>query len=96
MVKFGVSWRFRILDWARKKVDCWAKERERAIVEAQTGNTRKNVFSSSICVTLHSFHRSDTSSNSVSSITAALSKNLKTKEFDHVISQKNGWLFSKP
>jgi hypothetical protein len=64
------------LAWLMKKVESWANEIERAMVDAHTGRTLMKDLNSSTWVTVHSLQRLlPLASGSV--MTAALSKNLQ-------------------
>ena len=71
--------------WEMKKVESWAKEMERAMVEAHTGSTRRKDLNSSTWVTVHSLQRLVVWWSSGSAITAALSKNLHLEETDGTV-----------
>lgn len=79
MTKLEPSLRSMTAAWLRKNVESCAKEMERAIVEAQMGNTLMKHLNSSTCVTVHSLHLFVVLNASGSAITAALSKNLQAK-----------------
>lgn len=64
-----------MLAWLMKKVESWAYEMERAMVDAHTGRTLMKDLNSSTWVTVNSLQRlRPLASGSVT--TAALSKNL--------------------
>lgn len=75
MVNLGPSFRSMMVAWLMKKVDSWANEMERAIVDAHTGRILMKDLNSSTWVTVQSFQRFLVlTSGSIT--TAALSKNL--------------------
>ena len=85
MRKEGPSLRSMRMAWEMKKVESWAKEMERAMVEAHTGSTRRKDLNSSTWVTVHSLQRLVVWWSSRSAITAALSKNLHLEEPDGTV-----------
>lgn len=74
--KFGPRLRSMVWAWLTKKVEIWAREMARAMVEAQTGRIRMKHLNSSTWVTVQSLHLFFVLDSSASVITAALSKNL--------------------
>lgn len=75
MTKLEPSRRSVMVAWLMKKVESWANEMERAMVDAHTGRTLMKDLNSSTWVTVHSLHRlRPLPSGSVT--TAALSKSL--------------------
>lgn len=76
ITKWGPSLRSMAVAWLMKKVESWAKEMDRAMVDAHTGRTLMKHLNSSTCVTVHSLHWFLVFNASGSVITAALSKKL--------------------
>ena len=78
MTKSGPSFLSMMWAWLMKKVESWANEMERAMVEAHTGRILTKDLNSSTWVTVQSLQRLFVLA-SASVITAALSKNLKNE-----------------
>ncbi|XWS14518.1 hypothetical protein CRYUN_Cryun35bG0016700 [Craigia yunnanensis] len=75
IVKLGQSFRSMMVAWLIKKVESWANEMERAIVDAHTGRILMKDLNSCTWVTVQSVQRFLVlASGSIT--TAALSKNI--------------------